>query len=131
MRVWAGVLSAVLTMLGLSLFKASHLSAAATMLPVALSGFDPNRLTAVTRVAGVLILAVLGEGVRYLRRDVVKAPPKADPDRPCSGRLAVRSSGRETPCAGEEPRASVRGGRLAAVDPIPARVGTRLGPSNR
>jgi uncharacterized membrane protein YphA (DoxX/SURF4 family) len=77
-RVWAAVLSAVLTMLGLSLFKASRLPAA-TMLPVALGGFDANWHTAVTIVAGVLILAVLGEGVRYLRREVMKAPQKAAP----------------------------------------------------
>ena len=77
--VWAAVLSAVLTMLGLSLLKASHPPGAATMLRVALGGFDPNWHTAVTIVAGVLIRAVLGEGVRYLGRDVVKAPPNADP----------------------------------------------------
>jgi hypothetical protein len=76
--VWAAVLSVVMTMLGLSLLKPSH-PPAATMLRVALGGFDPNWHTAVTIVAGVLIRAVPGEGVRYLRRDVVKAPPKADP----------------------------------------------------
>jgi hypothetical protein len=74
-RVWAAVLSAVLTMIGLSLLRASHPPAAATMLLVALGGFEPTWKSAGTIVAGVLILAILGEGVRFLRREVVKAPP--------------------------------------------------------
>src|SRR5512147_2669855 len=41
-RLWAAVLSAVLTMLGLSLLKATHPPAAATMLLVALGGFEPT-----------------------------------------------------------------------------------------
>jgi CBS-domain-containing membrane protein len=78
-RVWAAGLSAVLTMLGLSLLEASHPPAAATMLLVALGGSDPSWHTAVTIVAGVLILALPGEGLRYLRREAVRAPPKAAP----------------------------------------------------
>ena len=74
-RVWAAVLSAVLTMLGLSLLKATHPPAAATMLLVALGGFEPTWRSAGTVTAGVLLLAVLGEGVRYLRRDVFRPPP--------------------------------------------------------
>jgi hypothetical protein len=74
LRVWASVLSAVLTMLGLSLLKASHPPAAATMLLVALGGFSPSWKSAGTVMAGVLILAVLGEGVRHLRMHVIKAP---------------------------------------------------------
>ena len=62
-------------MSGLSLLKASHPPAAATMLLVALGGFKPTWHTAATIVVGVLILATLGEGVRYLR-PVVVAPPR-------------------------------------------------------
>jgi hypothetical protein len=69
------VLSAVLTMLGLSLLKATHPPAAATMLLVALGGFEPTWRSAGIVTAGVLLLAVLGEGVRYLRRDVFRPPP--------------------------------------------------------
>ena len=53
----------------------SHPPAAATMLLVALGGFEPTWKSAGTIVAGVLIVAILGEGVRFLRREVVKAPP--------------------------------------------------------
>ncbi|MBX6314041.1 MAG: HPP family protein [Isosphaeraceae bacterium] len=75
-RVWSATLSAVLTMLGLGLLKASHPPAAATMLLVALGGFSPTWRSAGTIVAGVLILAILGEGVRYLRRNVLPPPPE-------------------------------------------------------
>lgn len=73
-RVWAAVLSAVLTMLGLSLLNASHPPAAATMLLVALGRFEPTWRTVASVAAGVLIAAVLGEGVRYLRLHQVPAP---------------------------------------------------------
>lgn len=70
-RVWAAVLSAVLTLLGLSILKASHPPTAATMHLFALGGFEPTAHSAGTIVAGVMILACLGEGVRYLRREIM------------------------------------------------------------
>lgn len=73
-RVWAAALSGALTMLGLTLLKAQHPPAAATMLLVALGGIAPNWRGAGMVVAGVLIVASLGEGVRYLRREVFIAP---------------------------------------------------------
>jgi hypothetical protein len=73
-RVWAAALSGVLTMLGLALLKAQHPPAAATMLLVALGGIAPTWRGAGMVVAGVLIVASLGEGVRYLRREVFIAP---------------------------------------------------------
>lgn len=73
-RVWAAVLSALLTMLGMSLLKAAHPPAAATMLLVSLGGFKPTWHDAGTIVAGVLIAAILGEGLRYVRRRVFVAP---------------------------------------------------------
>lgn len=76
-RLWAAVLSAVLTMPALALLKASHPPAAATMLLVALGGLPPTWRTAGTVAAGVLILAALGEGVRYLRLEVIKPPTPA------------------------------------------------------
>ena len=75
-RVWAAVLSTVLTMPALSVLKASHPPAAATMLLVALGGIKPTWHGAGSVVAGVLILAILGEGVRYLRREVLLPPPE-------------------------------------------------------
>lgn len=72
-RVAAAVLSAVLTMIGPSILRASHPPAAATMLLVALGGFPPTWQSVGTIVAGVLILAVFGEGLRYLRLYVVRA----------------------------------------------------------
>ena len=73
-RVGAAVLSGVLTMLGLGLLRASHPPAAATMLLVALGGFPPTWTSAGTILAGVLILALLGEGARALRRKVLRPP---------------------------------------------------------
>jgi hypothetical protein len=73
-RAWAAILSAVFTMLGLSLARASHPPAAATMLLVALGGFSPSWKGAGTIAAGVLILATLGEGARYLRLHVFPPP---------------------------------------------------------
>jgi len=73
-RVGAAVLAAVLTMAGLSLLKASHPPAAATMLLVALGGFEPDARSAGVILAGVLIVAVLGEAVRYVRLRWIVAP---------------------------------------------------------
>jgi len=74
-RVGAAAVSAVLTMIGLGLLKASHPPAAATMLLVALGGFKPGWHTVMTVMAGVVLLAVLGEGVRALRLRVLPPPP--------------------------------------------------------
>ena len=73
-RVEAAVLSAVLTMIGLSLLKTPHPPAAATMLLVALGGFEPNARSAGVIVLGVLIVAVLGEIVRYVRLRWIPSP---------------------------------------------------------
>jgi hypothetical protein len=75
-RLSAAALSAVLTMIGLSLLRAAHPPAAATMLLVALGGFPPTGKTASTILAGVLLLAILGEGVRYLRLHVLLPGPE-------------------------------------------------------
>ena len=79
-RVWAAALSAVLAMLGMSLLRASHPPAAATMLIVALGGFKPTWQAAGIVAAGVLILAVLDEGVRHLRLKIVPPPSTSAPD---------------------------------------------------
>lgn len=73
-RVGAAVVASGLTMLGLALLKASHPPAAATTLLVALGGIGPTWSDAGNVVAGVVVVASFGEGVRYLRREVVKAP---------------------------------------------------------
>ena len=44
------------------------------MLLVALGGFEPTWHGAGTIVAGVLILAVLGEGIRSIRLKLLPAP---------------------------------------------------------
>ncbi|QEH34790.1 HPP family protein [Aquisphaera giovannonii] len=75
-RVGAAAISGVLTMLGLTLLRASHPPAAATMLLVALGGFEPSWRSAAIVGAGVVILAVLGEGVRYVRREIVVPPAR-------------------------------------------------------
>ena len=73
-RVGAAVLATVLTMIGLPLLKASHPPAAATMLLFALGGFEPNARSVGIVVVGVLIVAALGEGVRYVRLRWLPAP---------------------------------------------------------
>lgn len=73
-RAGAAALSGMLTMAGLSAPKASHPPAAATMLLVALGGFRPNWADAGSVLAGVLILATLGEAVRYVRRNLLVPP---------------------------------------------------------
>lgn len=73
-RVGAAVLAAVLTMVGLSLLKASHPPAAATMLLVALGAFEPSARSAGVIVVGVVIVAVLGEAVGYIRLHWLPAP---------------------------------------------------------
>lgn len=74
-RVAAAVIAAALTMLGLAVLRASHPPAAATTLLVALAGFEPTWHTAGIVIAGVVLSAGIGEGVRFLRRRVVPRPP--------------------------------------------------------
>lgn len=66
-RMWAAVLAMTLTMLVSLLLKAPHPPAAATTLLVALGGFAPTVNAALTVEAGVLIVAVIGEGLRRVR----------------------------------------------------------------
>ena len=73
-RVGAAVLSGALTMLGLSLLRASHPPAAATMLLVSLGGIGTSWRGVGVFAVGVLIVAILGEGVRFLRREVFPPP---------------------------------------------------------
>lgn len=75
-RVGAAVLAAALTMVGLSLLRASHPPAAATMLLVALGGLEPTWRASGAVAIGAVILATLGEGVRYVRREIVTSPPR-------------------------------------------------------
>lgn len=66
-RVWASVLAIALNM-GLGfLLKASHPPAAATTLLVSLGGFKPTFSEVTHVVIGVVIVAVVGEGVRQIR----------------------------------------------------------------
>jgi hypothetical protein len=67
LRLWAAVLSIVLTLLVGYLLRASHPPAAATTLLVALGGFSPTITTIRTVVIGVLIIAIAGEALRRLR----------------------------------------------------------------
>jgi hypothetical protein len=66
-RVWAAVLAVVLNMLGGLLLRASHPPAAATTLLVALGGFKPTVHDTLTVIIGVLIVAIIGEGLRRVR----------------------------------------------------------------
>lgn len=67
-RLWAAVIAMALTLAIQVPIKASHPPAAATALLIALGGFSltPREITVL--VAGVLLVAVLGEGARQLRR---------------------------------------------------------------
>jgi len=66
-RVWASVLAIVLTLLVGLLLRASHPPAAATTLLASLGGFPPTLRSTGTVMAGVLLVALLGEGLRRLR----------------------------------------------------------------
>nr|WP_244977120.1 HPP family protein [Deinococcus humi] len=66
-RVWASVLAVALTLLGGLLLRASHPPAAATTLLASLGGFPPTIKSATTVMGGVLLIALLGEGLRRLR----------------------------------------------------------------
>jgi CBS-domain-containing membrane protein len=65
--VWAAVLAGVLNMVGILFLKASHPPSAATTLLVALGGFKTTWHNAFTITIGVLILAIFGEVLRFLR----------------------------------------------------------------
>lgn len=66
MRVWTAVVAIALTLLGTMIVHASHPPAAATTLLVALGSHQTAR-AALTLVIGIVIVGVLGEGIRLLR----------------------------------------------------------------
>ncbi|GHF44024.1 CBS-domain-containing membrane protein [Deinococcus metalli] len=66
-RVWASALAIILTVLVGLLLRASHPPAAATTLLASLGGFPPTVRSAVTVMAGVLIVTALGELLRRWR----------------------------------------------------------------
>jgi len=66
-RVWASALAVALTLLAGLFLSASHPPAAATTLLASLGGFPPTWHTTVTVLSGVLVVALLGEGLRRLR----------------------------------------------------------------
>ncbi len=66
-RMWAAALAVALTILFALLLRAPHPPAAATTLLVALGGFSPTFHDALSFVIGVLIVAILGEGLRRAR----------------------------------------------------------------
>lgn len=66
-RLWAAVLAVALNMLFGLLLKASHPPSAATTLLVALGGFDRTIQSVVTVLAGVIIVATVGEPLRRIR----------------------------------------------------------------
>lgn len=66
-RVWASVVAIVLTLLFGLLLRASHPPAAATTLLASLGGFPPTVRSTVIVMAGVLLVALLGELLRHLR----------------------------------------------------------------
>lgn len=66
-RVWAAALAVGLNTLFGLLLKASHPPAAATTLLVALGGFEPKVSSILTVLAGVIIVATIGESLRRIR----------------------------------------------------------------
>lgn len=66
-RIWASVLAIGLNMLLGFVLKASHPPAAATTLLVSLGGFQPTWQDAGAIMIGVLIVAIVGEGLRRFR----------------------------------------------------------------
>ena len=69
-RVIAGTVAVTLTWLVLWILRATHPPAAATTLLAALGAFRPNVTDALDVVGGVLVIAVLGESVRWARERV-------------------------------------------------------------
>ncbi len=75
-RVFAGAIAIALTVLGMLLLRASHPPAASTALLIALGAFRTTLHDAGVLVAGVLLIAVLGELVRRVRlRYSYRYPP--------------------------------------------------------
>jgi CBS-domain-containing membrane protein len=66
-RVWASALAVALTLLGGLLLRASHPPAAATTLLASLGGFPPTLRSTATVMAGVVLVTLLGEGLRHIR----------------------------------------------------------------
>lgn len=66
-RVGAAVLAVTLNMLLGLLLKATHPPAAATTLLVALGGFKPTFHDTLTVAIGIVVVAVVGEGLRRAR----------------------------------------------------------------
>ena len=66
-RVGASIAAVALTTLGGVIFHASHPPAAATTLLVALGGLEATPRVGAAVAVGVLIVATLGEGARWLR----------------------------------------------------------------
>lgn len=67
-RIWASVIAMGLTLLLQVPLKASHPPAAATALLIALGGFSVTWHDMGVLIAGILIVALLGEGLRRLRQ---------------------------------------------------------------
>ena len=65
-RVWASVVAMVLTSAGILVMRASHPPAGATSLLVSLGSVQTG-LQVISLVIGVVIVAVLGEALRFLR----------------------------------------------------------------
>lgn len=78
-RVWAGVLAVVLTMVGTLLLRAQHGPAASTTLLTALGGFKPTLDDTLTVIGGVLIVASVGEVLRRLRLGQAMPVPGSQP----------------------------------------------------
>jgi uncharacterized membrane protein len=66
-RVIVAILALVVTLLLTILLRASHPPVAATALLVAFGGFNPTLGDATTFAAGVLLTALVGEGLRRVR----------------------------------------------------------------
>jgi hypothetical protein len=66
-RVWAAVVAMLLTEGGVLLADVAHPPAAATTLLIALGALRPTLASAASLVAGVAIIAVVGEFFRHLR----------------------------------------------------------------
>ncbi|MBA2555762.1 MAG: HPP family protein [Chloroflexi bacterium] len=67
-RVLAGALAITLTYLGTTVLRAQHPPAAATTLLIALGGFRPDLSHAATIMTGVVVVTVVGEGLRRARQ---------------------------------------------------------------
>ena len=74
-RVWASAVAIALTLLLGLLLRASHPPAAATTLLASLGGFPPTWHAGLSVMSGVLIVAVLGEGLRRYRSAQLNAQP--------------------------------------------------------